>query len=30
MGLGDFDGRRFKPNDRGLLLADEIAARVLG
>lgn len=29
-GLGDFDGERFKPNDRGLLLADEIAARILG
>ncbi len=29
-GLGDFDGIRFRPNDRGLLLADEIAARILG
>ncbi|MBU1880525.1 radical SAM family heme chaperone HemW [bacterium] len=29
-GLGEFDGRRFKPNDRGLLLADEISARILG
>jgi len=29
-GYGDFDGVRFKPNDRGLLLADEISARILG
>lgn len=29
-GLGDFDGEHFKPNDRGLLLADEIAGRILG
>lgn len=28
--LGVFDGRCFKPNDKGLLLADEIAARILG
>lgn len=29
-GLGNFNGKHFKPNDRGLLLADEIAARILG
>lgn len=29
-GFGEFDGNRFQPNDRGLLLADEIAARILG
>ncbi len=29
-GLGDWDGETFTPNDRGLLLADEIAARILG
>ncbi|TKJ41625.1 hypothetical protein CEE37_03400 [candidate division LCP-89 bacterium B3_LCP] len=29
-GLGEFDGRSFRPNDRGLLLADEISARILG
>jgi len=29
-GLGEFDGSHFKPNDHGLLLADEIAARILG
>ncbi len=28
-GLGIFDGVRFQPNDQGLLLADEIAARIL-
>ncbi|MFH1863108.1 MAG: radical SAM family heme chaperone HemW [bacterium] len=29
-GMGSFDGICFRPNDRGLLLADEIAARILG
>jgi oxygen-independent coproporphyrinogen-3 oxidase len=29
-GLGAFDGVRFVPHDSGLLLADEIAARLLG
>ncbi len=29
-GLGEFDGEHFKPNDHGLLLADEIAGRILG
>lgn len=29
-GLGVYTGRSFKPNDRGLLLADEIALRILG
>jgi oxygen-independent coproporphyrinogen-3 oxidase len=29
-GLGIFDAGRFTPNNRGLLLADEIAARLLG
>ncbi|RJP77813.1 MAG: radical SAM family heme chaperone HemW [Candidatus Zixiibacteriota bacterium] len=28
-GMGEFDGRAFRPNDHGLLLADEIAARLL-
>ncbi len=28
-GLGSFSGNTFRPNDRGLLLADEIAARLL-
>lgn len=29
-GLGIFNGGRFAPNNRGLLLADEIAVRLLG
>jgi len=29
-GLGEFDGAQFRPNDKGLLLADELAARLLG
>jgi oxygen-independent coproporphyrinogen-3 oxidase len=29
-GLGSFNGEIFSPNDSGLLLADEIAARLLG
>jgi oxygen-independent coproporphyrinogen-3 oxidase len=29
-GLGEYNGQTFIPNDRGLLLADEIAARILG
>ena len=29
-GLGIFTGENFSPNDHGLLLADEIAARLLG